>query len=127
MMIWDLPIVDPVLSIGISLLVLWNVSRNLKKVFAVILQTAPDSFDSEAFERGVLAIEGIRSVHHVHCWSIDGESHVLSAHLILEEGVADPGAIKCLVRDLVDDTEFEHITLETERLDDSCPQREGGS
>lgn len=33
MMIWNVPIVDPILSIGISLIVLWNVGRNLKKSF----------------------------------------------------------------------------------------------
>lgn len=31
MFVWDLPIIDPILSIGISLFVLWNVGRNLKK------------------------------------------------------------------------------------------------
>ena len=31
MAIWDLPIIDPILSIGISLFVLWNVGRNLSK------------------------------------------------------------------------------------------------
>lgn len=122
MMFWDVPIVDPILSIGISLIVLWNVGRNLKKVFSVLLQTAPDSFDAEAFENEVLAIDGIESVHHIHCWSIDGESHVLSAHLVLDESVGDPVEIKGRVRDLVDSQDFEHVTLETERPGEPCPQ-----
>ncbi len=122
MMIWDVPIVDPILSIGISLIVLWNVGRNLKKVFSVMLQATPDSFDAEAFETEVLAIDGIESVHHIHCWSIDGESHVLSAHLVLDESVGDPVEIKGRVRDLVDSQDFEHVTLETERPGEPCPQ-----
>lgn len=124
MMVWAVPIVDPILSIGISLIVLWNVARNLKQVFAVILQTTPESFDAESFERDVLAIDGVESVHHVHCWSIDGESHVLSAHLVLVDGVTDPIEIKCRVRELVDERDFEHITLETERSGDPCPQND---
>ena len=124
MVIWDVPIVDPILSIGISLIVLWNVGRNLKKVFSVLLQAAPDSFDAETFEADVLAIDGIESVHHIHCWSIDGESHVLSAHLVLNESAGDTAEIKSRVRDLVDTHDFEHITLETERPGDLCPQNE---
>ena len=124
MMIWDVPIVDPILSIGISLIVLWNVGRNLKKVFSVMLQAAPDSFDAEVFEADVLAIDGIDSVHHIHCWSIDGESHVLSAHLVLQDASTDSSEIKERVRDLVDSHVFEHITLETERPGEPCPQNE---
>lgn len=122
MMIWEVPIVDPILSIGISLIVLWNVGRNLKQVFAVLLQTAPESFDADEFERDVLAIEGIESVHHIHCWSIDGESHVLSAHLVIAPGSDDISVVKESVRNLVNSEDFEHITLETESPGDHCPQ-----
>ena len=124
MMIWDVPVVDPILSIGISLIVLWNVGRNLKKVFSVMLQAAPDSFHAETFGADVLAIDGIESVHHIHCWSIDGESHVLSAHIVLKDSEVDPAEIKSKVRDLVDSHDFEHITLETERPGDLCSQNE---
>ncbi|MCB1086859.1 MAG: cation transporter [Verrucomicrobiae bacterium] len=122
MMIWNVPIVDPILSIGISLIVLWNVGRNLKKVFSVLLQTAPEGFNTDQFECRALGIDGVDSIHHIHCWSIDGESHVLSAHLVLTPGVKDIAAIKEQVRDLVDPNQFEHVTLETEGPDDDCPQ-----
>lgn len=120
MMIWEVPIIDPMLSILISLLVLWNVGRNLKKVFAVMLQTTPESFDVEDFERRALEIDGVASLHHIHSWSIDGESHVLSAHIVLEAGAVDPVNIKKLVRGLIDDAAFEHITLEVELSGEPC-------
>lgn len=124
MMIWDVPIVDPILSIGISLIVLWNVGRNLKKVFVVLLQTAPENFDADEFERNALEIDGVESLHHIHSWSIDGESHVLSAHLVISPGTDDVPAIKEEVRSLVDSKDFEHVTLETEFPEDHCPQDE---
>lgn len=124
MMIWEVPIVDPILSIGISLIVLWNVGRNLRKVLSVLLQTAPEGFDTGEFERRALEIEGVESLHHIHCWSIDGESHVLSAHLVLTRGAKSIAAIKEQVRDLIDPHQFEHVTLETESPDDDCPQDE---
>lgn len=124
MAIWHLPVIDPILSIGISLFVLWNVVQNLKKVFAVLLQTAPENFDADAFEQDVLKIPGVSSVHHVHSWSIDGESHVLSAHLVLADPETDPAAVKSKVRSLLEGGPFEHITLEVELAGDACPQRE---
>lgn len=124
MMIWEVPIVDPILSIGISLIVLWNVGRNLRKVLSVLLQTAPEGFDTDEFERRALEIDGVESLHHIHCWSIDGESHVLSAHLVLTRGAKSIAVIKEQVRDLIDPHQFEHVTLETESPDDDCPQDE---
>jgi len=120
MMIWSVPIVDPILSIVISLFVLWNVGRNLKKVLTVIMQTAPESFDVENFEKRAQEIDGVASLHHIHSWSIDGESHVLSAHIVIESGDLDPESIKKQVRLLIDDAAFEHITLEIERAGESC-------
>ena len=124
MAIWDLPIIDPMLSIFISLAVLWNVGRNLVKVFAVLLQAVPEGFDTETFEQSAQHIEGIHSLHHVHCWTVDGESHVLSAHLVLDENVGNVAALKSKVRALLDPKRFEHVTLETESIHDDCPQKD---
>ena len=121
--IWDLPIVDPILSIAISLIVLWNVIRNLSKLLSVILQKTPENFDAVEFERQVSEFEGIESLHHVHCWTIDGESHVLSAHLVIDDTVQDISILKAKVRSLLDPESFEHVTLETERAHDACPQK----
>ena len=121
--IWNLPIVDPILSIGISLIVLWNVGRNLRKVISVLLQTAPDEFDVEQFEKDAMKIAGVESLHHIHSWSIDGESHVLSAHLVISDEVTDIAEVKRKVRELIDGEAFEHITLEVEKQSDECSQR----
>lgn len=127
MAVWELPIIDPILSIGISIFVLVNVFKNLSKVFAVFMQTTPEGFDLDEFEAKAAEVEGVKSLHHVHCWTIDGETHVLSAHLVLDEGVQDPVALKAEVRGLLGEGDFEHVTLETERPADDCPQDTTGS
>jgi cobalt-zinc-cadmium efflux system protein len=124
MAIWDVPIVDPILSIGISVVILWNVGRNLKKVAAVFLQTTPEGFDLESFIDQATEIKGVDSLHHIHSWSIDGESHVLSAHVVREDGKSDDQRIRREIRALLDDSTFEHITLEMESASEDCPQRE---
>lgn len=114
MTIWDVPIVDPILSIGISMVILLNVGRNLKKVASVFLQSVPDGFDVDEFERRACAIPGVASLHHIHSWSIDGESHVFSTHIVRDGAVRDDRAIKEKVRGLLNEYGFEHVTLETE-------------
>lgn len=117
------PVIDPLLSLGISLVILWNVFRNLRRVAAVFLQTTPEGFDLEEWIRSVEAIEGVDSLHHIHSWSIDGESHVLSAHLVRSGADVDDAEIKRLARERLDPDAFEHVTIEVEGLEEECPQR----
>ena len=122
MTIWDLPIIDPILSIGISLFVLWNVGRNLKKVMTVFLQTTPDSFDAEEFQETVRGFPKVKAAHHVHVWSLDGESHVLTAHVVMcgETTRGEIIEVKKRVRDLLDEKDFTHVTIDVELEGEEC-------
>ncbi|OGB24865.1 MAG: cobalt transporter [Burkholderiales bacterium RIFCSPLOWO2_02_FULL_57_36] len=122
MAIWDVPIIDPILSIGISLFVLWNVFRNLRQFCDVFLQKAPQTFDDEKFESALLAVPKVLSVHHTHSWSIDGERHVLTTHLVMEGGASreDVIAAKNTVRGLLDKKTFEHVTVDVEFEGEDC-------
>lgn len=114
MTVWDLPIIDPLLSIAISLFVLWNVLRTLRKFLDVLLQRTPRGFDTDAFEADVIAVPGVVSVDHTHSWTIDGQSHVLTTHLVLRAGLAreEIQACKAEVRKLLDARTFEHVTID---------------
>lgn len=116
MAIWDLPILDPLLSIGISLFVLWNVLRTLRKFVGIFLQRTPSGFGLEEFEAAARAIPGVSGVAHTHSWSIDGDSHVLTTHLTMPAGTAreQVARAKQAVRDLLDAHAFEHVTVEVE-------------
>lgn len=122
MAIWDVPVVDPILSIAIALFVFWNVLRNLRQFFDVFLQKVPDTFDVEEFEKSVLAMPKVMSVHHTHSWSIDGESHVLTTHLVMGNSTSREEIIeaKTRVRDLLDKKVFEHVTVDVELEAELC-------
>ena len=122
MTFWDLPIIDPLLSIGISLFVLWNVLRNLRRFFDVFLQKAPEAFDATQFETAVLSSPKVVSLHHTHSWSIDGEKHVLTTHVVMESGTSREEVIelKSRVRRLLDKTAFEHVTVDVEFEGEKC-------
>jgi cobalt-zinc-cadmium efflux system protein len=122
MNIWDLPILDPILSIMISAFVLWNVGRNLKQVMGVFLQTTPASFDLNGFEREIASIDGVVSSHHTHTWSLDGESHILTMHLVMAAGTDREAilAAKRQVRELLDPGGFKHVTIDVELEGEKC-------
>lgn len=126
MTVWDIPIIDPLLSIAISLFVLYNVLRNLRKVVNVFLQKAPPTFDLEKFEQAITVHPKVISVHHTHSWSIDGESHVLTTHIVMERDSSrkEIMEVKGKVRDILDKNMFEHVTVDVELEGEDCMIRD---
>jgi cobalt-zinc-cadmium efflux system protein len=75
--------IDPLLAIGVSLFVSYNVFRYLKNTLYLFLQGRPDSFLENEFTAEVLQILGIEHIDHLAVWSLDGERSILSARLHL--------------------------------------------
>ena len=122
MMVWTVPILDPLLSIGISLFVLWNVVRKLARVGLVFLQSAPEGFDLDRFTEQVLAIPRVQSLHHTHVWTLDGQRHVLTTHLVMdaESSREEIVAAKRRVIELLRPEPFMHATIAVELAGEKC-------
>ena len=118
----DIHILDPILSILISLYVLYNVVRNLRKTLALFLQAVPDSIALPEVEHALASIDGVHSVHHTHIWSLDGEHHVLTTHLVVdaEAGKETLMRIKRDANLLTVGMGLEHATIELEFESEDC-------
>ncbi len=125
LMIRDMPILDPVLSLLITAYVLYNVIRNLRRTLSLFLQAVPEEVQLEAFEREVHDLPGVLSTHHTHVWSLDGEHHVLTAHVVVEDGTTPQQMIqlKCDLRELTGQMSLAHTTFEIEYLNEECGMR----
>ena len=122
MLIANVPWIDPALSLLIGLFVLWNVFRNLRKVLYIFLQATPSNFDLEAFTRELMELPSFVGVHHTHTWTLDGDAHVLSTHIVLRSDSTreDIVAAKRQVHELLRNQHFEHITVEVELAGEQC-------
>lgn len=126
LLFWDIHILDPLLSILITLYVLFNVVRNLRKTAALFLQAVPENIDLAMLESRLLAMEKVRSIHHIHIWSLDGEHHVLTAHVVVAEDATrdDVLLVKQQANALAGQFHLEHTTLEIEYEDEDCRMKE---
>jgi cobalt-zinc-cadmium efflux system protein len=122
MSFWDVPIIDPLLALGIAVFVLWNVFRNLRKVALVFLQATPAGFDADAFDRELATLPNVVGAHHTHTWTLDGESHVFSTHLVLKCDCTreDVVAVKRRVHELLREHHFLHTSIEVEFEGENC-------
>jgi cobalt-zinc-cadmium efflux system protein len=115
--------IDPLLSIGITMFILYNVFGNLKGVFRVILQGTPEHINLEEIRLKIAQLEGVSEVHDLHLWTVDGRYNVMSLHAVLNEGV-DRARIKQEIRHELHHQDIEHVTIETEYISEGCTMKE---
>ena len=105
---------------------MYNVIRNLKDTLEVFLQASPNELSIEDIEKQLLDIEDIKSTHHTHLWSLDGEHHVLTTHAVIDKEMSkeDLITVKLRCKDLFQEHQFEHVTIEMEFEDEECRMRD---
>ncbi|HEY8938476.1 MAG TPA: cation diffusion facilitator family transporter [Cyclobacteriaceae bacterium] len=122
MLFIDLPILDPLLSISIMAFILFNVYKNLRHLFRIILQGIPLNIDIENIKKQILAFPDVIEVHDVHAWSMDGEYNVMSLHLVLKNltPLTTVERIKKDLRHSLEHLNVQHVTIETEFENEIC-------
>ncbi|MFT7035847.1 MAG: cobalt-zinc-cadmium efflux system protein [Cyclobacteriaceae bacterium] len=122
MMYADAPFIDPLLSIIISLYVLYNVYKNLKKSLLVILQGIPDELSIDEIREKLIEIKAITSIHDCHAWSMDGQYNVLTIHAVLDKDykLSEQAALKSQIRKILKSESINHITIEFENQEENC-------
>lgn len=87
LMFWDgAAYLDPFVSIGIALWLIFNLGRNLIKSIQVLLQKTPDNFDVDEFKASITAIGGVEEIDDFHVWSLDGIDSVLTLKVTIKSG-----------------------------------------
>jgi cobalt-zinc-cadmium efflux system protein len=126
LLVWDVPVLDPAVSILITLIVLVNVVKNLRRTVVIFLQGVPPSLSLRGVEDHLRAVPGVVDIHDLHLWSLDGEHHILTAHVVIPGGspAEEALAVKCRVRDAATALGVHHATLEMERAGEACMMRE---
>lgn len=112
LMFWKgAPYLDPFVSIGIALWLIFNLGRNLYKSMEVLLQKTPDNFDIEEFKSQIMAIDGIMAIENFHIWSLDGIDSVMTLKVKADFG-KNVEEIKEEIHDISKEYHIVDITIE---------------
>jgi len=115
-------ILDPIMSLGISAYILFNVFKMLRSIFKVFLQAIPENMDMAEIENKITSVEGVASVHDLHVWTLDNEYHILSLHLVVDVdiNINDIKKLKSDTRSLLSEYGIKHATIEIETQSEDC-------
>lgn len=121
--IYNLTIIDPILSILITIYILFHVYKYIKEVFDIFMEKVPDNININDIKKNVEEkFEMIKNIHHIHVWSLDGVNNYMTLHVELNEDINKDDLIK-LKQDIkkeLNKTGINHVTLEFDYFGEKC-------
>lgn len=125
--VFDIPVLDPILSIFITLYILKHVINNYRSIFAIFLQKAPDTSNFDEFKKEIMEENKlIKDIHHTHVWSLDGVNTYISLHVVIPKNVTVEEIIN-LKKKIKHEAEHHlifHTTVEIEFEEEKCEDKE---
>lgn len=129
MMFADIPILDPILSVMILAYILFGVVKNLNKSIRIFLQGTPEQVAPESLVHELQHVEGVLGVHDFHVWSLDGEYHIATMHVVVSDvfNWKESDKLKERIRECLKKFHVEHATIELEPECSDCQIPHGES
>jgi cobalt-zinc-cadmium efflux system protein len=116
MYFWDFYLIDPIMTVALTAFIFYNVAKNLREGIRILLQGVPKHINLEGVKRDIGAVKGVLGMHDIHIWSLEGETDVFTAHVVLEDATLEkhPEETKQTIREILLKHHLEHSTIEFE-------------
>lgn len=112
--------IDPGISVGVVLLILWGTWGLLRESFDLAMDAAPRGIDVAKVRAYLAEQPGVTAVHDLHIWAMGATKPALTAHLVRPEG-GDDAFLAALSDGITHRFGISHVTLQIERaLRDDC-------
>ncbi|MBR3891773.1 MAG: cation transporter [Bacilli bacterium] len=114
-------IIDPILSICVAIYIIIHAFSHLKEALDLFLEKTPENIDLEEIKHHLLEIEGIKGVHHIHVWSMDGINNYATMHVVTNFPTHE---LKHEIKEELNEHGINHVTIEFESEDEVCDSHE---
>ncbi len=82
--IWSIVWIDPLITVLISLYILKETWRVIKKTVDILMQSSA-TLDYEAIKNDIEKIDKVKNIHHVHSWMSNEKTIYFEAHIDMED------------------------------------------
>ena len=107
--------IDPILSVLVALLILRSAWSLLRKSAHILLEGKPEWLNIPDMRDELMrAVPELRSVHHVHVWSLTPQNLLLTMHAEVPTDIDQPRILRDIKRILNDEFGIAHATIELE-------------
>ena len=92
-------VIDPLMSLGVSVFIIISAAKNLKPIMTVFLDKVPDNISTENVKFQILTIEGVDKIRHIHVWAADEHNCYAMVH-VTAKPTSDVAAIRTQIKDM---------------------------
>ncbi len=78
-------IVDPLISIFISIFLIKSIYTLIKETLNALLDSVPKNINYENVKKDILAVKGVKNVNDLHIWSANSHLTMLSVHIQIDD------------------------------------------
>jgi cobalt-zinc-cadmium efflux system protein len=110
---------DPLVSVLIGFLILYNAWGILRDAVDILLESTPRDVDASKLVRDVLQVKGVLGLHDLHIWSLTQNLRTMSAHILTDDLSISAGTdIQRQINEIVYHRyNIAHATLQLECVD----------
>ena len=109
----DWYIIDPLIGIGIAVIIVVSTWGLLRDSLRLSLDGVPQGIDYEEIGRIISETPGIKSFHHLHIWALSTTETALTVHIVSDE-MENMETVKCNLKNKLGKVGISHATLEFE-------------
>ncbi len=113
--------IDPVLSIGVAIFILYHATASSIETINIFLEKTPNEINIKEVKETILKEKDIESIHDLHIWSIDGVKHYATIHIVTDNPTQK---LKENIREIFEQYKIVHSTIQIEKCGESCLERE---
>ena len=122
-MAFEWHIADPILSVVIALLIVYNTRKLIVSILNVLLEGAPAHIDVYQLCDDLEQMEGVTLIHDVHIWTITSGNEAFTAHILVDPDHPDLDGLNAKMMALLHDTYgINHVTIQLEGSPEGCTE-----
>jgi cobalt-zinc-cadmium efflux system protein len=108
--------IDPILSVGVAMLIFRSAWHLVKRSAHILLEGAPEWLDVDEMQSKIISSNPeVREIHHVHVWGLTPQHPMLTMHVAVRQIQSDTTATIRSIKDLLrNEYGINHSTIEVE-------------
>src|ERR1700761_1144124 len=111
--------IDPVVSLGISAVIVAGTWSLLRDSLSMTLQGVPPSIDINAVRAFLERCPGVCAIHDLHIWPMSTTETALTCHMVMLDGHPGDDALHKIADELCERFKIPHTTIQVEITDDA--------
>jgi cobalt-zinc-cadmium efflux system protein len=83
-LVWGWQRADPLISVGLAVLIFWSAWRLVTRTLDVLMEGTPAGLAAGDLERTIRETPGVAALHDLHAWTISEGFEAVTVHVVLD-------------------------------------------